>query len=85
LPRRHASSGFHPKKTDAVYHAEIGRDVERRPWPRREGKGRTRTDELAEALELCVECLSEFSRLDDGTPSVSALLQARAALAKAGR
>jgi hypothetical protein len=43
------------------------------------------TDELAAALELCVDCLSELSRLDDGTPSVSALQMARDALAKAGR
>ena len=42
-------------------------------------------NELAEALELCVDCLDELSRLDDGTPSVSALNLARAALAKAGR
>jgi hypothetical protein len=39
--------------------------------------------DLFEALELCVDCLAELSRLDDGTPSVSALNQARAALAKA--
>ena len=35
------------------------------------------------ALELCVECLADLARLDDGTPSVSALDLARAAIAKA--
>jgi len=39
--------------------------------------------ELLEALELCVDVLGELARLDDGTPSVSALNMARAALAKA--
>ena len=35
------------------------------------------------ALELCVDCLADLARLDDGTPSMSALDQARAAIAKA--
>ncbi len=39
--------------------------------------------EMREALELCEDVLSEFARLDDGTPSVSALHMARDALAKA--
>ena len=39
--------------------------------------------DLLEALELCVDCLAELARLDDGTPSVSALDRARAAIAKA--
>jgi hypothetical protein len=39
--------------------------------------------DLLEALELCVDCLTDLSRLDDGTPSISALDQARAAIAKA--
>ena len=39
--------------------------------------------ELLEALELCVECLTDLARLDDGTPSISALNQARAAIAQA--
>ena len=38
--------------------------------------------DLLEALELCADCLAELARLDDGTPSVSALNRARAALAK---
>lgn len=39
--------------------------------------------EMLEALELCEDVLSDLSRLDDGTPSVSALNMARAAIAKA--
>jgi len=39
--------------------------------------------ELLEALELCEEALSELARSDDGTPSISALHAARAAIAKA--
>lgn len=39
--------------------------------------------EMLEALELCEDVLSDLSRLDDGTPSVSALNLARAAIAKA--
>ena len=39
--------------------------------------------EMFDALELCVDALAELSRLDDGTCSVSALIRAREALAKA--
>jgi hypothetical protein len=39
--------------------------------------------EMLEALELCEDVLSDLSRLDDGTPSVSALNMVRAILAKA--
>ena len=39
--------------------------------------------DLLEALELCEDVLSELARLDDGTPSISALNLARAAIAKA--
>jgi hypothetical protein len=39
--------------------------------------------DLLEALELCVDCLDELARLDDGTPSISALNMAREAIAKA--
>jgi hypothetical protein len=39
--------------------------------------------EMLEALRLCEDVLSELARLDDGTPSVSALNAARAAIAKA--
>jgi hypothetical protein len=39
--------------------------------------------DLLEALELCEDVLAELARLDDGTPSISALHAARAAIAKA--
>jgi hypothetical protein len=39
--------------------------------------------DMLEALELCEDVLSELARLDDGTPSVSALHTARDAIAKA--
>lgn len=39
--------------------------------------------EMLEALELCADCLADVARLDDGTPSISALNQARAAIARA--
>jgi len=39
--------------------------------------------EMFDALELCEEVLSELARLDDGTPSISALHMAREALANA--
>jgi hypothetical protein len=39
--------------------------------------------EMLEALELCEEVLSELARLDDGTPSVSALHMATNAIARA--
>jgi hypothetical protein len=39
--------------------------------------------DMLEALKLCEDVLNELARLDDGTPSVSALLMARAAIAKA--
>jgi hypothetical protein len=39
--------------------------------------------DMLEALELCVDCLADLARLDDGTPSISALNMARAAIAKA--
>jgi hypothetical protein len=39
--------------------------------------------DMLEALELCEDVLSDLARSDDGTPSVSALNMARAAIAKA--
>jgi hypothetical protein len=39
--------------------------------------------ELVEALRLCEDALSSLARLDDGTPSVSALNAARALIARA--
>ena len=41
--------------------------------------------DMLEALVLCVDCLADLARLDDRTPSISALNQARAAIAKAKR
>ena len=40
---------------------------------------------MVEALELCEDVLSDLARLDDGTPSISALNMVRAILAKAKR
>jgi hypothetical protein len=39
--------------------------------------------DMLEALELCEDALSDLARLDDGTPSISALNMARDAIAKA--
>ena len=39
--------------------------------------------DMLDALELCEDALADLARLDDGTPSVSALHAARAAIAKA--
>lgn len=39
--------------------------------------------EMLEALKLCEDVLSDLARLDDGTPSVSALHMARNAIASA--
>ncbi len=39
--------------------------------------------DMLDALELCEDVLSDLARLDDGTPSISALNMARAAIAKA--
>jgi hypothetical protein len=44
---------------------------------------RLAADDMLEALDLCIDCLTELARDDDGTPSISALNQARAAVAKA--
>jgi hypothetical protein len=44
---------------------------------------RLAADDMREALDLCIDCLAELARDDDGTPSISALDQARAAVAKA--
>jgi len=51
-----------------------------------EDKAKRRRDaapEMFKALELCVDALDELARLDDGTPSISALHLARAVLTKA--
>jgi hypothetical protein len=41
--------------------------------------------EMLEALELCEDVLSDLARLDDGTPSISALNMVRDILSKAKR
>lgn len=38
--------------------------------------------EMLEALELCEDVLADLARLDDGTPSISALHRVRAIMAK---
>jgi hypothetical protein len=45
----------------------------------------TERAEMLEALELCEDVLSDLARLDDGTPSTSALNMVRGILAKAKR
>ena len=52
-------------------------------WQDDDLRVRRAAGDMLEALELCVECLAEVARDDDGTPSVSALLQARAAITRA--
>ncbi|HTV87580.1 MAG TPA: hypothetical protein VME41_01055, partial [Stellaceae bacterium] len=72
--------GPHRVNEIAVRNAE-GREVAL--WQDDDLRLRLAAGDLFDALELCVDCLSELSRLDDGTPSVSALDRSRAALAKA--
>lgn len=52
-------------------------------WQDDELRLRLAAADMLEALELCVDCLTDLARLDDGTPSISALTQARAAIARA--
>ena len=52
-------------------------------WQDDELRLRLAAGDMLEALELCVDCLADLARLDDGTPSISALNQARAAIARA--
>ena len=52
-------------------------------WQDNELRLRLAAGDMLEALELCVDCLADLARLDDGTPSISALTQARAAIARA--
>ncbi len=56
---------------------------ERATWCSDDMRLRLAAADMRDALELCEDVLSELARLDDGTPSVSALHAARAALAKA--
>ena len=51
-------------------------------WQDNELRLRLAAGDMLEALELCADCLADLARLDDGTPSISALTQARAAIAK---
>jgi hypothetical protein len=75
----------HYDSTGGVEHIEIrsadGGTVAE--WQGEDLRLRLAAPELLEALELCLDCLSDLARLDDGTPSISALNQARAAIAKA--
>jgi hypothetical protein len=52
-------------------------------WQNDDFRMRLAARDMLDALELCVDCLAELARLDDGTPSISALNQARAAIASA--
>lgn len=52
-------------------------------WQDDDLRMRLAASDLLEALELCVDSLADLARLDDGTPSISALNQARTAIAKA--
>jgi hypothetical protein len=52
-------------------------------WQDDEQRLRLAAGDMLEALKLCADCLADLARLDDGTPSVSALNQARAAIARA--
>jgi hypothetical protein len=70
----------HPVNEIAVRDAE---DSEVALWQGDELRLRLAAGEMLEALELCVDCLADLARLDDGTPSISALEQARAAIARA--
>jgi hypothetical protein len=72
--------GGHPVNEIAVFDKEGG---EVALWHDADMRLRLAAGDVLAALELCVDCLAELSRLDDGTPSISALDQARAAIAKA--
>ena len=71
-----------------IYIAEIvDEDDEGRLPPKRQRRANasviSAATEMFDALQLCEEVLAWLARLDDGTPSVSALHMARDALAKA--
>ena len=51
-------------------------------WQDEDLRLRLAAGDLFDALQLCVDCLADLARLDDGTPSVSALEQARAVIAR---
>jgi len=52
-------------------------------WQDDDLRVRLAAHDLLAALELCADCLADLARLDDGTPSISALNDARDAIAKA--
>lgn len=58
-----------------AYVLSCGGDKERRL--------RDAAPEMFDALQLCEEVISDLARLDDGTPSISALNMARSAIVKA--
>lgn len=72
--------GGHPVVEIAIHNSD-GDQVA--IWQDDDLRVRLAAHDLLEALELCIDCLAELAWLDDGTPSVSALDQARAAIAKA--
>jgi hypothetical protein len=72
-------SGAHPINEIAVSDAA---GDEAALWQDEDLRLRLAAGDLFDALELCVDCLADLARLDDGTPSVSALEQARAAIAR---
>jgi hypothetical protein len=72
-------SGAHPVNEIAVSDAA---GDEAALWQDEDLRLRLAAGDLFDALELCVDCLADLARLDDGTPSVSALGRARAAIAR---
>jgi hypothetical protein len=72
-------SGAHPINEIAVSGAA---GDEAALWQDEDLRLRLAAGDLFEALESCVDCLADLARTDDGTPSVSALDQARAAIAR---
>jgi len=72
--------GGHPVNEIEVFDANRGSGA---VWHDDDMRRRLAASDMLAALELCVDCLTDLARLDDGTPSISALDQARAAIAKA--
>lgn len=60
-----------------------GRETKPRVYLKPARRAEIAAQEMLEALRLCEEVLCDLARLDDGTPSVSALHMARTAIAKA--
>ena len=72
--------GGHPVNEIEVFGTDGGSVA---VWRDNDTRRRFAAGDMLAALELCADCLAELARLDDGTPSISALDQARAAIAKA--